>query len=96
MVNYIGKRGGFIQYLGAHWREKLDATFTQPLDGGAWHLPNRCHIRPLDDFGPEATLEHLSSFTERRIQRGRHRVFVDTVIPLGIVNTGPGFSMYEP
>ncbi|MBI2527306.1 MAG: hypothetical protein HYV93_15135 [Candidatus Rokubacteria bacterium] len=95
-VSYVGKRGSFIQFGGIARRVELGSGFTQPLDAGRqWAIPLRAHIAPLDDFGPEASLEVLSSFTETSPRRERHRRFVQTVIPIGLVNSGPGFSEYR-
>jgi hypothetical protein len=93
-VSYIGKRGSFIQFTGFSRRSELGSEFTQSAQN-QWVLPPRAHIAPLDDFGPDADLETLSSFTSKKPSRGKHRSFVDTVIPLGLVNTGPGFSEYH-
>lgn len=95
-VSYIGKRGSFIQFGGIARRVELGKEFTQPLEAGRqWALPSRAHIAPLDDFGPEATLEVLSSFTGASPRRERHRRFIETVVPVGLVNAGPGFSEYR-
>jgi len=95
-VNYIGKRGSFVQFLGRpHRRSDLGSGFTQPLRGNAFVTPARSHVRPLDDFGPDADLETLSSFTSKPAKRGKHRRFVETIIPMGLTNTGPGFSEYR-
>jgi len=92
----IGKRGSFIQFSGLSRRVDLGPEFTQPVQNqGSWTPPRRAHIVPLDDFGPEADLETLSSFTPKKPVRGKHRRFVETIIPLGLVNTGPGFSEYR-
>lgn len=93
-VNYAGKRGSFVQFTGLERVLDLDATYSQPVDGGPFIAPARAHIVPLDDFGPEADLETLSSYSDRTPRRERHRRFVNTVIPLGIANTGPGFTLY--
>lgn len=94
-VNYIGKRGSFIQYSGSRRLTELGDDFTQPLqDQKTFKLPPRSHIVPLDDFGPEATFQALSSYTPDSMKRDKHRKFVHTVVPLGIVNTGPGFTEY--
>jgi hypothetical protein len=93
-VNYIGKRGSFIQFTGFFRRSELGSEFTQSAQT-QWVLPPRAHIAPLDDFGPDADLETLSSFTSKKPSREKHRRFVDTVIPLGLVNTGPGFTEYR-
>ena len=95
-VTYIGKRGSFIQYLGSQRLAKLGTDFTQPLENQTtFNLPPRAHIVPLDDFGPEANLQALSSYTADSVKRDKHRKFVNTLVPLGIVNTGPGFTEYR-
>jgi hypothetical protein len=95
-VNYIGKRGSFVQYLGRTYRRTdLGSGFTQPIQGEKVATPARSHVRVLDDFGPDANLETLSSFTSTPVKRGKHRRFIETVIPVGLSNTGPGFSEYR-
>ncbi len=95
-VNYVGKRGSFVQFLRLSRLAELSARFTQPVQNAEpWSPPARAHVLSLDDFGPQADLETLSSFTDRRPKRDRHRKFVDTIVPVGLVNTGPGFSEYR-
>lgn len=94
-VSYFGKRGSFVQFTGIQRLSELDLSFTQPTDRDTWQLPARHHVVPLDDFGPEASLEILSSYSEKRASRDRHRRFVHTVVPVGVTNTGPGFSEYS-
>jgi hypothetical protein len=93
-VRYIGKRGSFIQFDRVEWTTELDAAFTQPANVEVLTLPNRAHIAPLDDLGPEADLATLSPYSPKTARAGRHRVFVNTIVPLGVVNTGPGFTEY--
>ncbi|MEW6245291.1 MAG: hypothetical protein AB1555_01115 [Nitrospirota bacterium] len=95
-VAYIGKRGSFIQFVGVSRAQELGPDFTQPVQNEhPWTLPPRAHIAVLDDFGPEANLDVLSSFTKKSPKRDWHRRFLETIVPLGLVNTGPGFSEYR-
>jgi hypothetical protein len=95
-VAYIGKRGSFVRLLRLWRATTLGVGFTQPVPSqGSWSPPPRAHVVPLDDFGPEADLETLSSFTKTRPKRERHRRFVNTIVPVGIVRTGPGFTEYS-
>jgi hypothetical protein len=95
-VNYAGKRGSFVQFTGLHRSVELGGEFTQPLHKGEpWAALGPAHVRSLDDFGPEADLQTLSSFTSLKPKRDKHRIFVETIIPVSIVNTGPGFSEYR-
>lgn len=95
-INYIGKRGSFIQFLGTERQTDLDTgMFTQPFNNAELRPTPAMHVATLDDFGPEATLDALNSFSETPIRRDRHRVFRETLVPLGLVNVGPGFSEYS-
>lgn len=95
VVNYIGKRGSFIQFVGLARTGKLDATFTQSMEQPMFRMPGRAHVAMLDDFGPEANLEALNSYTSSPIRRDKHRKFVRTIVPMGTVNVGPGFTQYQ-
>lgn len=90
-INYFGKRGSFFQYVGDDRQAELDATFTQPLEEGAWPWG---HPATLDDFGPKASFEAVNSFNAAEIERGSHRIFVETMVPLALLNSGPGFAHY--
>jgi hypothetical protein len=95
-VAYVGKRGSFVQFRGLSRVAELNERFTQPIQNDKpWSPPPRAHVVLLDDFGPEADLQTLSSFTDRSPKRDRHRKFVETIVPIGLVNTGPGFSEYR-
>jgi len=96
LVSYIGKRGSFVRFIRVYRTVELGFEFTRPIvRQGSWSPPRRAHVVPLDDFGPDADLETLSSFTQKRPKRNQHRRFVETIVPIGIVNTGPGFTEYR-
>jgi hypothetical protein len=42
----------------------------------------------------EATLEVLTSLTSTPAKREKHRRYVSTIVPLGMVNARPGFTEY--
>jgi len=92
-VNYLGKRGGFVQYLSGARQPKLDSTFTQPVDGSNGPAGFGQRVI-LDDFGPGASFENLNSFASTEIRRGIDRKFVETIVPLQVYNSGPGFVHY--
>jgi hypothetical protein len=93
-VCYIGQRGSFVQLMGSERQPELGIEFTQPQAEAGFVMPERWHIAQLDDFGPEASLEVLSTYSGQQAKRDRHRRYVQTIVPLGLVNTGPGFSEY--
>ncbi len=95
-ISYIGKRGSFVQFDGLERAAELSTGYTVPMPPpGDWVMPARWHPAKLDDFGPEASLEVLSTFSAAKPRVGRHRRYVDTIVPLGLVSTGPGFSEYR-
>ncbi|MGB9587383.1 MAG: hypothetical protein ACPL7O_04315 [Armatimonadota bacterium] len=97
VVNYVGKRGSMLQFCYSERIDKLDTRFfSVPMTKCDGVLPCRVHIATLDDFGPKATFEYLNSFDpSKKPKKDRHRVFVETLIPAGIANSGPGFTHYS-
>jgi hypothetical protein len=94
VINYLGKRGGFVQYEGQEVLADLDANFTLPLNQHG-QAPMRCHLATLDDFGPEANFDALNSFSSTPIKREKHRTWAESAVPLGVYNVGPGFIHYR-
>jgi hypothetical protein len=88
-INYLGKRGSFLQYLSGVRQAVLDFPATEPAQAAAWG-----HHATLDDFGPQASFAALNSYSSTPVRRGLERKFVETTVPLEIHNTGPGFVHY--
>ncbi len=94
-INYLGKRGSFLQYLNSAYQADLDATFTRPSDDPEGRLPPSGHRAVLDDFGTKPSFAALNSFSSTEMRRGIDRKFVETIIPLDVYNSGPGFVHYS-
>jgi hypothetical protein len=94
-INYLGKRGSFLQYLGCSRERAADNRFTQPVKDMNPRAAASGQSVQLDDFGPRATFAALNSFSPAKIERGVHRTFVDTLVPLVLYNSGPGFMHYR-
>ena len=97
VLGYVRATGGsFIQFSGLARATELDETFTAPIvPGEEFTIRTAWHVQQLDDFGPEATFARLSTFSSERARRDRDRIFTTTMIPLGLVRSGPGFSEYR-
>ncbi len=94
-IHYVGKRGSFIQFQGRGRAVDLGPEFTEPLEPGRpYEITRTGHLAVLDDFGLEADIEALNSYSETPIKREKHRRFVPTLVPLAVVNEGPGFTEY--
>lgn len=94
-INYLGKRGSFVQYMDVAWQPDLDSTFTFPVSDGRERAGARGLITTLDDFGAQASFAALNSFSSSDVKPGIHRNFVDTVVPFALYNAGPDFAHYS-
>jgi hypothetical protein len=94
-VNYLGKRGGFIQLLDKpeHVDELPDAftLLTQGIDGD---FPLGT-LQMVDDWGEKMTFERVNIYSDKRITIGAHRVFHHVVLPHRPVRSSRGFTLYE-
>ncbi len=94
-VNYLGKRGGFIQLLSApETTDDLPDGFTLLTEGidGAFPLGT---LQMVDDWGEKLTFEHINIYSNKRIRTGKHRVFHHIVLPHKPVRSSRGFTLYE-
>lgn len=93
-ISYMGKRSSFVQFLGAERTDELSVRFTQSM-ADTVAVPMGVHFAWLDDFGPEANFEALNSYSKAPIKREKHRKFIQTLVPLGRLRSGPGFTEYR-
>lgn len=95
-VNYLGKRGGFIQLLAPPTTTaSLPDSFTVLTEGvnGAFSLGT---LQMVDDCGPGLTFERANVFdSDQKIRVGRDRVFHHVVLPYRPARSSRGFTLYE-
>ena len=97
-VNYLGKRGGFMQLLRPpEAREELPSGFTLLTEGvnGAFPLGV---LQMVDDCGESLTFDKANIYDQSRksqIKLGKDRVFHHVVLPYRPVRSSKGFSHYE-
>ncbi len=95
-VNYLGKRGGFVQLLGP-------PTLAETLPSGFIVVdsdPTRPFfadgiIQQLDDCDVSLTFEKADIYSGKRINLGKERVLHHIVLPYRLVCSSKGFSHYE-
>ncbi|MCR4407423.1 MAG: hypothetical protein NUW24_10960 [Anaerolineae bacterium] len=106
-LTYLGKRGSFFQLLAPP--ETVETADTRPPDGFTAMVPwnqmdKACagpitfplgHVQRLDDWGADLTYEKINVYTSEKIQVGRDRIRIDTVLPYRLVRAGRGFTLYE-
>ncbi|HWE60341.1 MAG TPA: hypothetical protein VHB98_01395, partial [Chloroflexota bacterium] len=94
-VNYLGRRGSFLQ-LAAPPRQVdalptgyrlLTATVAEGY-GEGWTL------QMLDDCGPSLTFSQANIYTAERITLGKERILRHVPLPLRLARSSRSFSLY--
>jgi hypothetical protein len=100
-INCIGKRGSFWQYVGEikHAGE-LPADYTQPLDPDASLADDLPWTHDLDDFGDALCkakdgFDRVSTYGEKDVVLGKHRVLVRTAVPYRFVKSSSRFTQFK-
>lgn len=90
-INYIGKRGGFIQATREPSKaENLEAVFTNlsvTVDG--FSLYGTMQI--MDDCTPGLTFDQIDVYSEKRMER----VLRHVAVPYRLVSSSRGYSLYR-
>lgn len=95
-VNYLGKRGGFVQLA-----SELVQSETLPADfivvGGevAQAFPVKGIIQQLDDCDASLTFEKADIYSGQRVKLGKERVLRHVVLPYRLARSSRGFTLYE-
>lgn len=99
-VNYLGKRGGFLQLLAPPalktWTDgELKANHYTLLTEPTTEFPVDGLLQMLDDCGPKMTFEHANIYSGKRITLGKERILHHIVLPYRLVRSSKGYSYYE-
>jgi len=96
-INYLGKRGSFVQLL-APPRQLTS------MPGGFVHLnppdtpstfSSQGLLQMLDDCGPQMTFDHANIYSQARIRLGKERVLHHVVLPYRLIRSSKGYTLYE-
>lgn len=95
-VNYLGKRGGFIQVQALPTVvNELEASFII-IDGT---VPDTfaldSFMTQLDDTGDDLSFEKANIYSKKRIRLGKERVLKHVVLPYRLRQSSRGYSYYE-
>ncbi len=94
-INYLGKRGGFVQLLRPPVAAaSLPEGFTLLTEGvqGAFPLGT---LQMVDDCGPKMTFEQANVYSRQRIRVGVERILHHVVLPYQLTRSSRGYSLYE-
>ncbi len=94
-INYLGKRGSFLQIAGQpEIQNELDAAFVE-ITQDSTEFPFEGTLQNLDDCGNSMTFEHADIYSPKRITLGRERVIRHVVLPYRLAQSSRGYSRYE-
>lgn len=95
-INYLGKRGSFMQIQDVpHQTGKLTSDFIV-IDGeipSAFGLDSL--MTQLDDTSADVTFEKVNIYSRKRITLGKDRLLKHVVLPYRLVSSSRGYSFYE-
>ena len=93
-LNYIGKRGGFLQlHQPPSPAEDLPEGFTEITAGVGNSFPLGV-LQLLDDFGAAMTFAHANVYDNKGIKLGRERVLRHVVLPYRLAHSSRAYSLY--
>lgn len=96
-INYLGKRGGFMQFEEVRNSENLSSDFT--LLTPEAEAPFSAHgiLQMMDDCGPKMTFEHADVYSKKRINlnNAKGRIIKPVVLPYHSIKSSRGFTLYE-
>lgn len=93
-INYLGKRGGFIQLQDEpqHYETIVDSFVIvgDPLQ----NFPLESLLIQLDDTSPALTFEKANIYSSKNIQLGKERVLHHVALPYRLLKSSRGYSYY--
>ncbi|GAB4423424.1 MAG: hypothetical protein Kow00106_20450 [Anaerolineae bacterium] len=94
-VNYLGKRGSFIQLQDVpQMVDELPPGFLV-IDGQLEGFTLGAVLTQLDDVGQDLSFSRASIYSGERITLGKHRVLHHVALPYRLVASSRGYSLYE-
>lgn len=95
-INYLGRRGGFIQFSGSDQLEhELDSGQFTELTAEQSRFTFNGTLQVLDDCSSSMKFEHADIYSRKRITLGKERIMRHIVLPYQMTRSSKGFSLYE-
>jgi hypothetical protein len=96
-INYFGKRGSFFQYIKNKTVSELPIGFNVKASDKKGNICGYEVVQPLDDLG-ESSLQDLfdriNTFSDKKIERGKHRIYMLTYIPYKMEKSSTSYTAY--
>lgn len=96
-INYLGKRGGFMQWLGTQDMATLpeDYSLLNPEAGDPFLATGL--LQMMDDCGPKMTFAHADLYSGKSLSVGKEngRLLQPVVLPYRLERSSRSFSLYS-
>jgi hypothetical protein len=96
-INYLGKRGGFIQLL--KQSSILDALpgerFVNLTPDGQQAFSLQGTLQMLDDCGKNLTFQRANIYSAERITMGKERIIRHVVLPYRLIRSSRSYTWYQ-
>jgi hypothetical protein len=95
-IHYLGKRGGFIQFLGYEQADSLPAGYTILNPGSDTPFRIDGLMQVMDDCGPAMTFAHADIYSGKKLSLNKPegRLLNPVVLPYRPVRYSRGFTLY--
>ncbi|MEZ4861186.1 MAG: hypothetical protein R3C14_07765 [Caldilineaceae bacterium] len=94
-IQYVGKRGGFMQAIAASQLvEELPATFTR-LDETTEEFTLDGTLQLMDDCAPEVTFEQVDIYSGKNMRTGKDRLLRPIILPYRVERSSRGYTLYR-
>jgi hypothetical protein len=95
MIQYLGKRGGFVQMVSEPAAlDNLPPDYLL-LDGKPRPFDLDAMLAQLDDTGDELTFEHANIYSDEKMTIGKHRLFRTVALPYQVARSSRGYTAYR-
>ena len=96
-INYLGKRGGFVQIMGSPQQvENLPADlFTELTPESLRSFYSDGTLQVLDDCGDSLIFQRANIYSSERITVGKERILRHVVLPYRLKRSSRSYSWYQ-
>lgn len=94
-VNYLGKRGSFIQLLGPPGQVEAPPSGFVEATTVASSFPMDGVLQPLDDCAPSLTFAKANIYSGEKVRLGKERVTRPVVLPYRLARSSKSFTLYS-
>jgi hypothetical protein len=95
-INYLGKRGGFVQLIAPpRMVEALPDGFIPIVESNAEAFSLNGIVHQFDDIGPKVSFEQVNIYSGKNITLGKDRVLRHVILPYRLVRSSKSYSYYQ-